>query len=177
MAKTKEQKKKIVKEYIDNLKGSKGVVILKTQKITPEEANEFRKKLYDLDAKFHVIKNTLLGLALKEAGLPEEEDLKADSHAVVFIKEDIVNASKVLKTFVTETKTAEMEAKANIVSGYLDGEKLTKEQVAELADMPSKEGSIALILGVLDNALSGVLNVLEDPIRSYASVLDQAFKE
>ena len=42
--------------------------------------------------------------------------------------------------------------------------------------MPDKKGSVAMILGILDQAMSGVVNVLEDAPRAYVSIIDQAFK-
>ncbi|MCA9386698.1 50S ribosomal protein L10, partial [Candidatus Dojkabacteria bacterium] len=59
----------------------------------------------------------------------------------------------------------------------LDGAQLTVDQAISLADMPSKEESIAMILGIIDSALGGVVNVLNDAPRSFVTILDQAFKE
>lgn len=175
MAKSKEQKKDILEEYNSNIANSKGFIVLKPSRVTPNEANDFRKELYDFDASLKIVKNSIFKRALKENNL--DLDLDKGEFAVMFIKEDIVSPSKSLKKFMENSKTADGEDKVQIVSGVLDGNTLSKEQVSELSDMPDKEGSISLILGILDNAISGVVYVLEDAPRSVASVLDQAFKE
>ena len=177
MAKNKTQKKGMIQAYKSKLNEAKSVVILRVAGVTPNEATELRNHLFDFDSSFNVVKNTLFKIALKESDLGEEASLENSEHAAVFMKEDIVGPSKTLKTFITAAIDEEGNNKVEIVSGYLDGEKLTREQVVELAEMPTKEGSIAMILGILDQAIAGVANVLQNPVQSYVSVIDQAFKE
>jgi large subunit ribosomal protein L10 len=177
MAKTKKEKKALADSYSQKITQSKGFIVIKPSELTPNETNEFRKNLYDAKADFHVVKNTIFKFALKNNNLPEFESLENGENAVLFLQEDFVQPSKALKALVENLKTKSGDAKIQIIAGMLDGEKLTDTQVSELAEMPDKKGSVAMILGILDNALSGVLNVLEDAPRSYASILDQAFKE
>ena len=55
MAKSKVQKKKLVKEYEAKIKEAKGFIVLKPNKLTPNEVSEFRKEIYDLGASFNVV--------------------------------------------------------------------------------------------------------------------------
>lgn len=174
MAKNKIQKKELLDEYMKNIQDSKGFIVLKPKGVTPNEANDFRKELYDFDSSLRVVKNTLFKKAVKESNIDLEID--KGEFAVVFLKEDIVSPSKSLKKFIENSKTKEGDEKIQIISGVLDGVALTQDQVSELADMPDTKGSISLILGILDNAISGVVYVLEDAPKSVASILDQAFK-
>ncbi len=177
MAKTKEEKKILLNQYRVKIQNSKGFVVVKPTKLLPTETNEFKKELYDQGSQFNVVKNSIFKIALKEENLPEIESFNAGEHAILFLGEDIVSPSKSLKKFIDSTKYKNGDLKVEIVSGMLDKSLLTKEQVKDLADMPDIRGSIALILGILDNAISGVVNVLEDAPRAYVSILDQAFKE
>lgn len=177
MAKTKKEKVALKDKYVREVKKAKAIIIVKPSKLTPNEANDFRMNIFDFDANFNIVKNTIFKLALAEAQYPEIKELENGEHAALFLSEDIVSPSKSLKKFIEATTSKEEGAKVEIVSGILDGVLLTKEQVSELADMPDFNGSISMILGILDNAMSGVVNVLEDPARSYATILDQAFKE
>ena len=176
MAKNKKEKKALMESYSKAIKGSKGFIVLKPTKLTPNETNEFRKDLFDFKANFNIVKNSIFKLALKDNNLPKIESLEKGENAIMFIGEDIVNPSKALKKFSESTKNKAGDLKIEIISGVLDKQLLTKSQVVELANMPSFEGSISMILGILDNAFSSVINVLEDPVRSYVSVIDQAFK-
>ncbi len=176
MAKTKANKKDLIDRYKELIENSKSIVIVKTKRTTPNEVNEFRKNIFDHDSKFHVVKNNLFKIALKDKEYEVVDSLDFGEHAVLFTSEDIVTPSKELKKMIEET-TVDKDQKVTIVGGYLDGEMLTVEQAISIADTPTMEESIAMILGILDQAMSGVVNVLEDPTRSYVTVIDQAFKE
>lgn len=177
MAKTKKEKKVLLDQYNKQIQDAKGFIVLKPTKLTPNESNEFRKEIFDFKSNWNVVKNTIFKMALKENNLPEIESLNNGEHAVLFFSEDMVNPSKALKKFVENTKTKDGELKVSIVNGVLEGALLSADQVKELAEMPDVRGSIGMILGILDNAMSGVINVLENPIQSYMSVIDQSFKQ
>ena len=175
MAKTRKEKKVIMAEYNKSITDSKGFIVLKPTKLTPNEANDFRKEIYEFDSTLKVVKNSVFKRALKENNL--ELAIDKGEYAVVFLKEDIINPSKKLKKLIDDAELRKEEPKVEIISAVLDGNVLTKEQAIELSEMPDKEGSISMILGILDNAVSGIIYVLEDAPRSVVNVLDQAFKE
>ena len=177
MAKTKKQKKAILDQYKAQVKDARGLVIVRATALQPNEVTAFRKELYGFDSEFHVVKNTLFQIALKENELEQVEELNSGENSVIFFNEDIVSPAKSLKEFIDKTKIDKKTFKVEVLTGFLDGAKLTKEQVVELSDMPTKQQSVGLILGILDNAMSGVVNVLEDSVRSYVTIIDQAFKE
>jgi large subunit ribosomal protein L10 len=177
MAKTRKEKKELVSRYSDLIKGAKGIIIVKGNGITPNMANAFRKGIYADEAKFHVVKNNLFKIALKDNNYSVIESLELGEHAVLFTKEEIVAPAKELKKFLKEAEAAAGENTVSIVGGFLDGEELTVEQAMNIADMPSKEESISMILGIIDQAMGGVVNVLNDAPRSLVTILDMAFKE
>lgn len=176
MAKTKVQKKELIDKYKDLIEKSKSMVVVKVDATTPNEVNAFRKGIFSTDSKFHVVKNNLFKIALKDKEYDVVDSLDFGEHAVLFTAEDIVTPSKELRKLI-ETAVVEKEPKIKIVGGYLDGAMLTVEQAVNIADTPSIEESISMILGILDQAIGGVVNVLNDPARSYVTILDQAFKE
>lgn len=177
MAKTKVQKKELLNQYKDRILQYKGIVVVRPNGILPNEINEFRKELFDMGAQFNVVKNSIFKIALKESNLPEIESLNAGENAVLFMGEDFVSPSKQLKKFVEATKPKDKDVKIELLGGILEGNLLSKEEATALSEMPDKKGSISMILGILDNAISGVVNVLEDAPRSYVTIIDQAFKE
>jgi large subunit ribosomal protein L10 len=177
MAKNKKQKKELLEKYKGIISNSKGMVIVRAKKVTPNQVNEFKKGLSDLNSEFHVVKNTIFKIALKENNLSEIEDLEFGEHAALFFGEDFVNPAKMLKKFIEDSKIDKDKFKVEVVAGFLGSEFLNKSQATELAEIPSKEQSISSILGILENALSGIVNVLEDAPRSFVTILDQAFKE
>src|ERR1700693_1334388 len=62
---------------------------------------EVRTRLHTPGARCHVVKNTYLRRAAKEAGLPELADLKGQT-AIIVGDKDVAAAAKVLKNFTAE---------------------------------------------------------------------------
>lgn len=157
--------------YRNKLQKSNGVIVVEPNRLTPNEANEFKKSMVQLGSAYHVVKNTLFKLALKEAGLPEMDNFQNGMNSVIFIEQDVANTAKTLKKFIKDT-----EGKLIVKNGMLEGQLLSSAQVEALADLPTKEQSVAMIAGLLTNALAGVANVLEDSVRSVAYVIGEAKK-
>jgi large subunit ribosomal protein L10 len=176
MAKSKQQKKELLESYKSKVADSKGFIVLKPSKLTPNEVNELKKELYDFGSSFNVVKNSIFKLALKDKSI-EIPELDKGEYSILFMNDDFVAPAKRLKKFVQDTTSKDGDVKIQVIAGFLEDSVLSKNQVEELSEMPDFKGSIALILGVLDMAMSGVVNVLEDAPRSMASILDQAFKE
>lgn len=171
MAKTKVQKQAAVAAYKQGLQDSMGVILITHSGLGANQITEFKQKLQEAGAKFNVITNTLFKLALKEADLPSLDTLEEGPHAAILAKEDIAAAAKILKDFIKEN-----EGKIEMKAGIVEGQALDQSQVQELADMPTKEQSVAIIAGLLNQSLSGVVNVLEDSVRSIAIIIERAKK-
>lgn len=172
MAKTKPQKEAILAAYQAKLGESTGFFIIKPTGLKPNDVNDFKKKLTAIGSTFTVVKNTLFAKALKDANLPEFDTLQFGENAVMFINQDIANTAKLLKEFAKEQKD-----KVEIRAGVIEGNAITGETVNELADLPTMEQSISMIVGLINQSLAGVTNVLEDSVRSVAVIIDQAFKD
>jgi large subunit ribosomal protein L10 len=104
---------------------------------------ELRNRLWGAGARCHVVKNTFLRRAAKEAGLPEIEGLKGQT-AIIVGDKDVAAAAKILKNFTAEFKKPEVK------SGVVDRLVITSEQIKTIADLPSREVLLATLLGVLN---------------------------
>ena len=125
---------------------------------------ELRTRLWNAGARCHVVKNTFLRRAAKGAGLPELDDLKGQT-AIVVGDKDVAAAAKVLKTFAAEFKKPEVR------TGVVDRLVVSKEQIAAIADLPSREVLLATLLGVLNAPASQLVRVLNEPASALARVL------
>ena len=125
---------------------------------------ELRNLLWNAGACCHVVKNTFLRKAAKEAGLPELADLKGQT-AIIVGDKDVAAAAKVLKTFTAEFKKPEVKA------GIVDKVVVTTEQIKAIADLPSREVLLATLLGVLNAPASKLVRVLNEPASSLARLL------
>ena len=165
MAKSKQQKKELVKLYRDSLGKSKSVFIVKPSGVTANESVQLKKELYNLGGSYNIVKNTLFKIALKEEGLPELTQVDQNEHAVVFVEENVTEAAKLLNKFAQDTQKIELQA------GIIDKKAHTGNQLKQLAQLPSKEILISQLLNVFNAPLTGFLNVLNGNTRNLVQVL------
>ena len=125
---------------------------------------ELRTRLHGVGAKCQVVKNTMLKLAAKAAGLPDLGELKGQT-AIITGDKDVAAAAKVLKTFASEFQ------KPSVKSGIVDRLVVGKEQIAAIADLPSREVLLATLLGVLQAPASKLVRLLNEPASQLARVL------
>jgi large subunit ribosomal protein L10 len=169
MSKTKLDKKDMVDDYKAKLKGSKAVYIIEPTAVTPNEASELKKKLFDLDSTFNNVKNSLFKIAMEEEGMESGLEITG-KNAVIFAGEKISEAAKALKEFIKDTE------KIVIKGGFLNGEEIKKEQIEALADLPSREQLLGQVVGTMNAPISGFVNVLAGNVRGIVNVLN-AIKE
>lgn len=165
MAKTKNQKQETVENYLEKLNAATALFIITPTKITPNEANALRRKLSENDASFNVVKNSLFKIALKKVKKELKGTELSGENAVVFAQGQESESAKTLYEFLEEAK------KGEIRGGFLNDEYLTKEEVEELAKLPSREILIATTVQTLAAPLSSFVRVLNANISSLVNVL------
>lgn len=125
---------------------------------------ELRNRLHATGARCHVVKNTFLRKAAKEAGLPELAELKGQT-AIIVGDKDVAAAAKVLKSFTAEFKKPEVK------TGVVDKVVVTTDQIKAIADLPAREILLATLLGVLNAPATKLVRVLNEPASSLARLL------
>ena len=107
---------------------------------------------------------TFLRLAVKEAGLPDLGELQGQT-AIVVGDKDVAAAAKILKNFHAEFKMPVVK------TGVVDRLVVSKEQIASIADLPSREVLLATLLGVLQAPAQQLVRLLNEPASALARVL------
>ena len=159
------EKTLIVSDVREKLKASPYLLIVDFTGMKVPHFETLRIRLSEAGAKMNVVRNTFLRIAAQELQMPEISDSLAGQTAMVTGDSDICAAAKVLKTFAAEFK------KPNVRAGVLDNAPLTADQVAVLADLPSKDALRAKLLGLLQTPASQFVRVLNEPGASLARVL------
>jgi large subunit ribosomal protein L10 len=154
----------IVEDLQSKLNASPFLFVADYTGLKVDQFSELRTRLWNAGARCHVVKNTFLRRAAKAAGLPELADLKGQT-AIVVGDKDVAAAAKVLKTFAAEFKKPEVR------TGVVDRLVVSKEQIAAIADLPSREVLLATLLGVLNAPASKLVRVLNEPASSLARLL------
>jgi large subunit ribosomal protein L10 len=124
--------------------------------LTVADVTALRKKLREVDAEYHIVKNTLFKLAAKDKlPLADLEPFLVGPTAIGFAKGDAVAATKTLLEFMKDHKQMSLKA------GIVDGKIYNPAQVTELSKLPPKEQIIAQILGALDAPASNLVGILD----------------
>ncbi|MFH1067342.1 MAG: 50S ribosomal protein L10 [bacterium] len=163
----REEKKIILENMLGWLRQSPFVIVTDYKGLKVEEFAELRKRLAQVGAEAHVIKNTFLRRALNEEKLPEMTgDLKGQT-AVVYGKSEVSAAAKVIKNFAAEFQ------KPQIRAALVDKTLLGKDAVLTLASLPSREVLLAQLLGLLQAPASKLARLVQTPASQLARVIQE----
>jgi large subunit ribosomal protein L10 len=144
-------KKFIVGQLLERLNDTPYTLLVDYTGLTMPQVNTIRKRLRDVDASFHVTKNSYIKAAGAEKKFPSEiEKSLTGQTALVYGKKDVCAAAKVIAGANKEFQRPAFK------SGVLDGTYLNAQDVSGLADIGSRENLLSKLLGVL-NAPAGAL--------------------
>lgn len=142
-AKILETKQQQVSEVSGKLKESSTTVVVDYRGLNVSQVTELRKQLRQAGVEFEVLKNTLVRRATAEAELSDLDQYLTGPTAIAFSKDDAVAPAKVLSDF------AKKNEKLNIKGGVVEGKVVGFDQIKALADLPSREGLLSMLLSVL----------------------------
>ncbi|WP_100332780.1 50S ribosomal protein L10 [Bacillus xiapuensis] len=138
-----EQKQQIVNDIADKLKNSASTVVVDYRGLTVGEVTELRKQLREAGVEFKVFKNTLTRRAAEIAEVSDLNEFLTGPNAIAFSNEDVIAPAKILNNFAKEHEALEIKA------GVLEGNLVSVEEVKALAELPSREGLLSMLLSVL----------------------------
>ena len=131
-----------------SLDNSKGLFVIDYRGLSVKETQELRRALTAAGAHMKVYKNNIVKIALKNAGMPEIDEMLAGTCAYVFYENDPVEAAKVIKDQAKKLK------KVEFIGGIADGQALTADEAKAYADLPSREELIAKLVFVVASPLT-----------------------
>ena len=145
------EKQQAVIEVTEKLKSSNCTIVTDYRGLTVAQVTELRKTLRQNGIEFKVIKNTITRRATENAALTELDPHLTGPTAIIFSNGDLVLPAKIVSDFAKKNNNLEVKA------GVVEGRVVDHEQIKALAELPSRE--------VL---LSMLLSVLQAPMRNFA---------
>jgi large subunit ribosomal protein L10 len=142
-AKIIEQKSQQVVEMSEKLKGNSCSIVADYRGLNVAQVTELRKQLREAGVEFQVLKNTLVRRATASAELSELDEYLTGPTAIAFSKDDIITPAKILTEF------AKKNDKLNVKGAVVEGKVVGFDQIKALAELPSKEGLLSMLLSVL----------------------------
>lgn len=166
MAIHREKKVELLDTYRGQLKKSSALVFTNYRGLSVGRLASLRAKLSESGTSYMVVKNSLLGIALREEGMPEPDGLLAGPNAVAFIGEDIGRGVTGLLDWIKAEKVGE-------VTGAILGNSVLDSTGAEaLADLPTKEQTLSMVLGAINAPASSLARILTAPTASLVRVIN-----
>jgi large subunit ribosomal protein L10 len=150
----RQEKKYLVEEVNEHLNKSDYVYIANYQRITVEEIAELRASLSEHNAEFHVIKNSIFGVAAAAKDLPDLSEHLVGQNAIIVGGENPSGVAKIVGEFFKKKE------KIDIKVGILNEKTMTKEEIAVLAKLPGLEALRGQLLGLFTQPATGFVRIL-----------------
>lgn len=162
---TRDRKAQVVNDLTQELKQAQAVILTDYRTLRVSDLQALRGELRGMKTRYAVAKNTLLEIALKDAGLPVPEKLLEGPTAIAFLHEDLSGPAKRLSDYFREK---ELPIKGAIVGqtvydakGVEDLAKLPGRGELYASVLGSLQGPAANLVGILNGALSQIVYVLQ----------------
>lgn len=153
------EKEAIIQGLQQDIGKARAIFLTNLIGISSNDAVSVRKAVRDSKGKMVVTRNTLFKKAA--AGTPVEALVAnlSGPHALAFAFEDPAAVAKCLKEAGTNLELVDLKG------GILEGQMLTKAQVKQLADLPSRDQMLGTLLATFIapvSAFARVLNAIKD---------------
>ena len=162
-------KREMIDSLVQLLNKSNAVFITEYRGLSVKKISDCRKRIREAGGEMKVCKNTLMRIALTEAGITHAPESDSGPNGYVLSYGDVASVAKAIRDFSKEKGNEALIVKGAILEGKI----LSKEQVFALADLPSKEVLIAQVVGTIAAPLRGLVTVLSGPSRGLVTCLSQ----
>lgn len=156
----------LVEEISAKLATIESVVLVNFRGSSMKDQEAIRGKLREAGIEFRVIKNRLLLLSAKRAGitvLPSELDGQT---AIAMGFDDLIAAPKMI------LKLIKLYPQLEVKGGFLPDEYLSAIQVSQLAKVPGRQELYGQVVGVMAGSLRSIVSVLSGNSRGLVQVLE-----
>ncbi len=164
MAITKQKKVEILSTLEGGLKDAATVAFVKFDKLSVMEVNELRKKLREAGVSYYVAKKTLVKRALADRKYEGEIPSFEGELAIAWSKDQIAPAKGVFD-FAKAHKEQIM-----LVGGVFDGKYVSREEITEIAAIPSREALYGKFAGMLNASISNVVRAFDQKAKQMEGV-------
>lgn len=145
------QKQQQVEEIAAKLQSSITTIVVDYRGLTVKQVTQLRKNLREAGVEFKVYKNSLVSRAVEQVGIQGLEEALTGPNAIAMCSTDAVAPAKILNDF------AKTNDKLEIKAGVVEGKTVSVEEIKALAELPSREGLLSMLL-----------SVLQAPVRNFA---------
>jgi len=169
LAFTKQEKKELIAGYEKWLKDSKAAYVMSYHKMSVKDIQELRAEAREIGGKLHVVKNTLMNLALDNVSFENKGLFFDEASIVAFAFEDAPSLAKIIK------KASSTDI-FTIKGGFMDGVPIEVNQIEALAKLPPMPQMRAQLLALIQTPATQLVRTITEPARQVAAVV-KAYSE
>lgn len=167
MALSRQQKEQMVADYAEGPGNAQHAFLLGFQGISVPQDTELRQKVRESGGQYMVVKNTLVKRALEGKPLGELADHFTGPTAIAYANDEPVALAKVLTDMAKDVPSLQFKG------GLLNGQMVAAEQIADIANLPSREELIAKLVFMLQSPIARFVRGLGAIPAGFVRVLEQ----
>lgn len=164
---TRKERDSVIAALEKEFAGATGIYMTDFTHINVDKITKFRADIRNLGGKYLVVKNTLAHIALDRCGFKALLPYLSGPIGVAVTKGDAVSPAKVIKKFKKENKNL-----MPIKVAYIDGSLFDAAQTEALADLPSREVLLSLVLSCMCAPMSNFVGSLKAILVKFAGTLE-----
>ena len=155
-----------VKELSDKLLKAKSIYFTDYLGLNVSEVTSLRKKFFESNVEYLVVKNTLLKIASSQNEINLGNELFSGSTAIAISYDDPVSAAKIIKNFLKDHDLP------GIKGILFEGSYLPASKFEKIANLPGKDESLSKIIVMLKSPMQNIVNLFNSPMVKLLNVLN-----
>ena len=166
-AKVLSEKQAIVEKLTKRIGNATAGVLVDYKGITVQEDTALRRELRAAGIEYTVVKNTLLRFAVDKCNLNEFDSVLNGTTSLATTEGDPIAPIRIVSEFAKKMNGQKFVIKA----GFVDGKVIDVAGVNALAELPSKEVLLSMLLSAMQGPVRGLAVSLDATISGLARAL------
>jgi large subunit ribosomal protein L10 len=166
------EKQAIVEALSERIKNAGSGVLVDYKGITVAEDTALRTELRKEGIEYTVVKNTLTRKALDKLGMSGLDAVLNGSTSLATTENDPIAPFRILNDY-----SKKLNDRFNIKAAFMDGQVLGESEIAEIAELPSKDALYAKVLGTMIAPITGLAVCLGQILEQKGGSLESAEPE
>ena len=150
-AKVLESKKTVVDALSEKIQNATSAVFVDYKGITVAQDTELRNQFRAAGVEYAVVKNTLTRKALDKLGMSDLDSVLNGTTSLATAENDPIAPFRILNDY-----SKKLGERFNIKAAFMEGKVLSATEIAEMAELPSKDALYAKVLGTMIAPITGL---------------------
>ena len=150
-AKVLSEKQAMVEALAARIQNASAGVFVDYKGITVSEDTALRTEMRKDNVNYTVVKNTLTRKALEKLGMTGLDDILNGTTSLATAENDPIAPFRILSDY-----SKKLNDRFNIKAAFMEGKVLSESEIAEMAQLPSKDALYAKVLGTMIAPITGL---------------------